>query len=137
MEWNLAAFSEEVMEKKLEAERALARLEAERAETKAKIAQLQLKLVGLERRLGLRPERDPKERWMWAYRKARRLAAFGLAPSANTVAGAHNGSLEEQLSAIQEQYNHYDHYGHYGMLKLQALRLFNTDVRAGTACQHL
>ena len=45
---------------------------------------------------------------MWAYRKARRLAAFGLAPSANTVAGAHNGSLEEQLSAIQEQYNHYD-----------------------------
>ena len=45
VEWNLAAFSKEVLALKLEAERELARLEAERAVAKAKLSTLSESLL--------------------------------------------------------------------------------------------
>ena len=103
LEWNLADISKDVVAAKLEAEREMAQREAERAAAKARLSALQSRTLELEIRLGLRVHREPRELWMWAYRRARMFSSFGISPTASNASAASTGSLDEQLVFVQQQ----------------------------------
>ena len=83
LEWSLSDLAALFVERQLEAARELERLEAERAKLKVKLKALTSRLVGIEMRLGLRVMREPRDLWLWGYRRVRTMRAFGVVPRAS------------------------------------------------------
>ena len=110
MVWALDGLSKAASEARRAEEEAMARIEAERNELKAKLRQLEGMLQEAQLRLGVSTRKEPRERWLWAYRKVRSFGAFGVDPSTASAAAAtaSSGSLESQLVSVQEQMLHYD-----------------------------